>query len=165
MFALFLPSPLFVGHFLFCRTFPRGPMSLSFRMRITLLLSLLAASSSSAVAQTLNIPASVQVYAGAGANGPANLVSNAVPFKPGTLSGIWQRPGPRRQHRSAGGGQDVGDMARRRIYSSHSLCNSSRLSQRATRFRSAHRGRPPIAPSSRLHGICPPGFLRCRPRT
>jgi hypothetical protein len=37
-------------------------------------------------AQVLNIPASVQVYSGAGANGPASLVSNAVPFKPGVLS-------------------------------------------------------------------------------
>jgi hypothetical protein len=61
-------------------------MSPLLRIRITLLLFLLAASSSSAVAQTLNIPASVQVYAGAGANGPVNLISNAVPFKPGVVS-------------------------------------------------------------------------------
>ncbi len=37
-------------------------------------------------AQVLSIPATVQVYSGAGANGPANLVSNAVPFRPGALS-------------------------------------------------------------------------------
>jgi hypothetical protein len=61
-------------------------MSPSLRTRITLVLFLSAASASSAVAQTLNIPASVQVYTGAGANGPANLVSNAVPFKPGVVS-------------------------------------------------------------------------------
>lgn len=61
-------------------------MSPSLRTRITLLFFLSAASASSAVAQILNIPASVQVYAGAGANGPANLVSNAVPFKPGVIS-------------------------------------------------------------------------------
>jgi len=60
-------------------------MSPSLRARITLVLVLSAASASNAVAQTLNIPASVQVYAGAGANGPANLVSNAVPFKPGVV--------------------------------------------------------------------------------
>jgi hypothetical protein len=38
-----------------------------------------------ASAQT-SIPATVQVYSGAGANGPANLVSNAIPFKPGALA-------------------------------------------------------------------------------
>jgi hypothetical protein len=56
------------------------------RTRITLVLFLFAASASSAPAQTLSIPASVQAYAGAGANGPANVVSNAVPFKPGVVS-------------------------------------------------------------------------------
>ncbi len=40
---------------------------------------------SAADAQTVNITASVQVYSGTGANGPANLVSNAVPFRPGAL--------------------------------------------------------------------------------
>jgi len=49
-------------------------------------LLVLAASASNAAAQAVTIPASVQVYAGAGANGPANLVSNAVPFKPGVVS-------------------------------------------------------------------------------
>jgi hypothetical protein len=33
-----------------------------------------------------SIPASVQVYSGTGANGPANLVSNAVPFRPGVVT-------------------------------------------------------------------------------
>jgi hypothetical protein len=37
-------------------------------------------------AQTSSIAASVQVYSGTGANGPANLVSNAVPFRPGALT-------------------------------------------------------------------------------
>ena len=38
-------------------------------------------------AQTpLNIQATVQIYAGTGANGPSGLVSNAVPFKPGALT-------------------------------------------------------------------------------
>jgi hypothetical protein len=41
---------------------------------------------SSAAAQAWDIPASVQVYGGTGANGPANLVSNAVPFGPGVVS-------------------------------------------------------------------------------
>lgn len=49
-------------------------------------LSLGMAASSSAVAQTLTIPASVQAYGGTGANGPANLVSNAVPFGPGVVT-------------------------------------------------------------------------------
>ena len=35
---------------------------------------------------TLTLPAVVQVYSGAGANGPANLVSNAVPFAPGAVT-------------------------------------------------------------------------------
>lgn len=37
-------------------------------------------------AQTHDISASVQVYGGEGANGPANLVSNALPFRPGVVS-------------------------------------------------------------------------------
>ncbi len=36
-------------------------------------------------AQPLTIQASVQIYSGPGANGPANLVSNAVPFTPGAV--------------------------------------------------------------------------------
>lgn len=43
-----------------------------------------------ASAQTATIPAAVQVYSGPGANGPANLVSNAVPFRPGALSSAAQ---------------------------------------------------------------------------
>ena len=37
-------------------------------------------------AQTLTVPGTVQVYSGPGANGPANLVSNAVPFQPGVAT-------------------------------------------------------------------------------
>jgi len=36
--------------------------------------------------QSLTVPGTVQVYSGSGANGPANLVSNAVPFRPGVVT-------------------------------------------------------------------------------
>ena len=56
-------------------------------VRVQVLLCLaLVASASNAIGQTINIPAAVQIYSGTGANGPANLVSNAVPFKPGVVS-------------------------------------------------------------------------------
>ena len=38
------------------------------------------------VAAQSTVTASVQVYSGAGANGPANLVSNAVPFRAGLVT-------------------------------------------------------------------------------
>jgi hypothetical protein len=55
------------------------------RVRVLLCLALVAPASH-ALGQTINIPATVQIYSGAGANGPASLVSNAVPFKPGVVS-------------------------------------------------------------------------------
>jgi hypothetical protein len=58
-----------------------GPLA-----RVALVLLLLAMSASGAAAQVVNIPIVVQVYSGAGANGPASLVSNAMPFKPGAVS-------------------------------------------------------------------------------
>jgi hypothetical protein len=60
-------------------------MNLTNRLSLALILVWLLAPSSLAIAQTLDIPAAVQVYSGTGANGPANLVSNAVPFRPGLL--------------------------------------------------------------------------------
>jgi hypothetical protein len=39
-----------------------------------------------AAAQPLTITGTVSTYSGAGANGPAGLVSNSIPFKPGALS-------------------------------------------------------------------------------
>jgi hypothetical protein len=61
-------------------------MSMSFLARSAVFGLLTALAAVNAAAQSLNIPASVQVYSGSGANGPANLVSNAVPFKPGVLN-------------------------------------------------------------------------------
>ena len=61
-------------------------MSTSLRRRATFALLLLPLAASGATAQVLDIPASVKVYSGTGANGPTNLVSNAVPFKPGVVS-------------------------------------------------------------------------------
>ena len=55
--------------------------------RVGLVVGLMAISGLLGRAQTpsVTVQATVQVYSGAGANGPANLVSNAVPFKPGVL--------------------------------------------------------------------------------
>ena len=36
--------------------------------------------------QSVSVTGTVQVYSGGGANGPANLVSNAVPFRPGEVT-------------------------------------------------------------------------------
>lgn len=47
---------------------------------------LIVLSSVSSEAQTLTVPGTVQVYSGLGANGPANLVSNSVPFRPGAVT-------------------------------------------------------------------------------
>jgi hypothetical protein len=60
-------------------------MKTSIRTRLPLCLALLVASALDVPAQTVDIPAAVQIYSGAGANGPANLVSNAVPFKSGLV--------------------------------------------------------------------------------
>ena len=54
--------------------------------RFLLVWTLLALSAAGTAAQTLDIPASVQIYSGAGANGPANLVSNAIPFRAGVVT-------------------------------------------------------------------------------
>lgn len=62
------------------------PMGLSLPGHPAIALLIFLISASAAVAQPLNIPAAVQIYSGAGANGPANLVSNAVPFRPGVVS-------------------------------------------------------------------------------
>src|SRR5687767_9736486 len=60
-------------------------MNLTNRLPLALILVWLVAASSLAIAQTVEIPAAVQIYSGTGANGPANLVSNAVPFRPGQV--------------------------------------------------------------------------------
>jgi hypothetical protein len=60
-------------------------MSTSFLGRFALAL-LFGLSLSSAVARAWDIPASVQIYSGSVANGPENLVSNAVPFGPGVVA-------------------------------------------------------------------------------
>ena len=55
--------------------------------KLGLVVFFLGVSSLSALAQVpTTIQGAVQVYSGAGANGPANLVSNAVPFKPGVVT-------------------------------------------------------------------------------
>lgn len=51
----------------------------------SLVLALVLASTAAAQT-TFDVPASVQVYSGPGANGPAGLVSNSIPFRPGVLS-------------------------------------------------------------------------------
>jgi hypothetical protein len=56
------------------------------RPRRIVLAMLVSLSLTSAIAQAWTLPASVQVYSGPGANGPANLVSNAVPFGPRVVS-------------------------------------------------------------------------------
>ena len=55
--------------------------------RVGLVVGLMSITGLLGRAQTpsVTVQATVQVYSGAGANGPANLVSNAVPFKPGAL--------------------------------------------------------------------------------
>jgi hypothetical protein len=54
--------------------------------RFMLVWTLLILSAAGTPAQTMDILASVQIYSGAGANGPANLVSNAIPFRAGVVT-------------------------------------------------------------------------------
>ena len=60
------------------------------RLSVAAVLALVATSlfPSTASGQTVSVAATVQVYSGAGANGPADLVSNAVPFRQGVLSNV-----------------------------------------------------------------------------
>ena len=56
------------------------------RVRAVVAVGCLLMSALGAGAQTLSVTGTVQVYSGAGANGPTNLVSNSVPFKPGVAT-------------------------------------------------------------------------------
>src|SRR6187455_2172210 len=62
---------------------PVCPRRLSFG--VFAVFAVICALAGSADAQS-TVTAAVQDYSGAGANGPANLVSNAVPFRPGLVT-------------------------------------------------------------------------------
>jgi hypothetical protein len=63
---------------------------MSAKRHATVVVGLVAAAIAAAAVRVeaqsaFTVPATVVVYSGAGANGPANLVSNAIPFRPGAV--------------------------------------------------------------------------------